>query len=327
MNALRTGLRRLGAGKAVLYTVHRPLGVLRQSIREGGPLQQMRTRASQQAMIRAASLLPQVQPQKGESRQVHFLTGARYWYQTLFCALSVQAHSPVPIQPILYDDGTLSSEQIERMSSVMPSTVVILRPEVEERLDRELPVSKFPTLRAQRLTYPHLRKLTDIHAGRSGWALVLDSDMLFFREPRFVLDWLNLPTQPCHMLDVEESYGYPFGLMERFAERSVPRMVNVGLCGLKSDKIDWDRLEYWCRSLIRIGGMQYLLEQALTAMLLSEGDCSAAPRADYRVRPDLAEGRSPTAVLHHYVAESKRSYFQHGWRIVFNRASVREDVV
>jgi hypothetical protein len=59
-----------------------------------------------------------------------------------------------------------------------------------------------------------------------------------------------------------------------------------------------------------------LQEQALTALLLSGQACLRLPEADYRVMPSLAEGKNPTAVLHHYVAHSKRSYFQYGWRRV-----------
>ena len=59
-----------------------------------------------------------------------------------------------------------------------------------------------------------------------------------------------------------------------------------------------------------------VVSQALTALLLAEASAQALPAADYIVRPSLAEGRAPTAVLHHYVAHSKRSYFQHGWRHV-----------
>jgi hypothetical protein len=61
-------------------------------------------------------------------------------------------------------------------------------------------------------------------------------------------------------------------------------------------------------------GMHYYLEQALTAMLVAGGETLAAPARDYRVLPSLAEGRAPQAILHHYVAHSKRSYFQCGWR-------------
>ena len=327
MKILRRTAQRARLGTLALYAFHRPLGLTHKSILEGGPWQQHRTELGRRQMMEAATQLPPIPPPPSEEKyEVHFLTGAKYWYQTLFCAWSMQLHTPVRIQPVLYDDGTLANEQVAYFQGVMPSTIVISNSEIIERLDRELPASKYPELRARRLTYAHLRKLTDVHAGRSGWSLVLDSDMLFFREPRFVFDWLKAPMRPCHMLDVEESYGYHIDLMHQLAEKPVPRLVNVGLCGLKSDAIDWDRLEYWCRSLIDAGGMRYLLEQALTAMLLSQDECSAASRTDYRVKPDLAEGRNPTAVLHHYVAESKRSYFQHGWRIVLRGLPIREEV-
>ena len=58
---------------------------------------------------------------------------------------------------------------------------------------------------------------------------------------------------------------------------------------------------------------------ALTALLLASVGAKALPSEDYVVLPSLAEGRAPTAVLHHYVAHSKRSYFQHGWRHVLHR--------
>jgi hypothetical protein len=92
--------------------------------------------------------------------------------------------------------------------------------------------------------------------------------------------------------------------------------VNVGVFGLDSGSIDWDRLEFQCRAMLDREGANYLQEQALTALLLAADQPLRLPREDYLVKPGLTEGRRPSAVLHHYVAESKRSYFQHGWRRV-----------
>ena len=140
--------------------------------------------------------------------------------------------------------------------------------------------------------------------------------MLFFRRPRFVLDWLVAPDRPCHMVDAMPAYGYSQGLMERLAGAPVRPLINVGFCGLRSDAIDWDALETWCAALIEEEGKHYFQEQALTAMLMAGQETAAASPDDYAVLPSLDEGREPTAILHHYVAESKRSYFQHGWRHV-----------
>ena len=43
--------------------------------------------------------------------------------------------------------------------------------------------------------------------------------------------------------------------------------------------------------------------------------CVVAPAADYVTMPSRAETLAPTAVMHHYVAGSKRWYFRHGWRL------------
>ena len=59
------------------------------------------------------------------------------------------------------------------------------------------------------------------------------------------------------------------------------------------------------------------IEQALVAMLVARAQsCAVAPAADYVTKPGRAEGVAPTAMMHHYVAESKRWYFRHGWRRV-----------
>jgi hypothetical protein len=88
----------------------------------------------------------------------------------------------------------------------------------------------------------------------------------------------------------------------------------VGITGLASDSLDWDRLESWCRELTAAEGTSYYLEQALIAMLVAGQPSAVAPAADYIVLPDEAECRNPRAVLHHYVAGSKRWYFRETWR-------------
>jgi hypothetical protein len=144
--------------------------------------------------------------------------------------------------------------------------------------------------------------------------------MLFFRRPNLLLDWLANPDRPCHLVDALRAYGYSPGLMFELSGRPEPDRINVGVCGLRSETIDWDAMEFWCRTMLCREGPSYLQEQALTALLLSGQACLRLPEADYQVMPSLSEGKNPTAVLHHYVAQSKRSYFQYGWRQVLANA-------
>lgn len=317
LSSVKTIARRTGLAWLYRHLYRKPKNKVKKSIREGGPVEQWKTQKGEEAMREAASELPPLSPPPNPSvgpRTVYFLTGENFWHQTLFCFVSLQRHCENRITPMIYGDGTLSSEYKTRIRRVVPWVKFQEQEEIEARLDDALPVSKYPTLRERRLEYVHLRKLTDFHAGSSGWKLVLDSDMLFFDRPSLLIEWLEDPDHPMHMRDAEESYGYTRELMEELAGAPIPERVNVGMVGFQSEGIDWDTLEHWCREMNEREKSSYLQEQALTAMLVAGRERSVAPRPEYLTLPSMEEGRSPSAILHHYVAESKRAYFQHGWR-------------
>jgi hypothetical protein len=307
--------RELRPGRLLYRFYYAPLGFLRRCQREGA-LNLYLSRQGQRQMEHAATRLPPVEPPDASAAEVYFLSGRKFWYQTCFCAWTLLRHSPLPVRPVVLDDGSLDGAMQDALRRVFPHIRFDPRPAIEERLDQALPASRFPTLRRHRLVYPHLRKLTDVHAGLSGWRLVLDSDMLFFRQPTFLLDWLRDPRRPTHMIDVAPSYGYATKLLDELAGAPLAERLNVGVIGLQSDAVDWDKLEFWCRTLLERHGSHYLLEQGLTAMLLAGRECAVAPEADYVALPSRAEVQHPRTIMHHYVAESKAWYFRYGWRQV-----------
>ena len=107
---------------------------------------------------------------------------------------------------VVHDDSSLRDFQKAQFERLFPHYVLVDNREIERKLEAFLPAEKFPVLRARRLVYPHLRKLTDVHIGGSGWKLVLDSDMLFFKRPHVLLDWLRSPDMPCYMRHIQTSW-------------------------------------------------------------------------------------------------------------------------
>ena len=307
-------LRFPGLGKLALHLYHNPVDRLRDCLREGGPFQQRHTEHGRLAMEIAAQSLPVLPVFPGEPLQVHVLSGRRFWFQTAFCLWTLARRADRPLSPIIYDDGTLKSAHREPLARLFPVCRFVGRDEIIADLDRHLPASRFPNLRERWLNYPNLRKLTDPHAGASGWKLVLDSDLLFFRRPKFILDWLDHPDRPLHAVDCETSYGYSGELLQELATTPLANLVNVGLCGLNSSELDWEIIEHWCRTLLKREGTSYYLEQALVALHLAGRTCAIAPAADYLTLPRRPEATDCRAIMHHYVAESKRWYFQHNWR-------------
>ncbi len=312
---MKSIIRQAGLGPLVLRWYHTPLNRLRDCLREGGPFNQRRTERGRAEMEVAARALPV--PAAAASLPavaLHLLTGRRFWYQTAFCLWSFARQTGQRLAPVIYDDGTLSDEYREPIARLFPATRFVAQAETVARLDAQLPIAQFPVLRERWRNYPNIRKLTDVHLGSSGWKLVLDSDLLFFHRPTLLVEWLGRPQQPLHAVDCATSYGYSRPLLNELAAQPVAELVNVGLTGLNSGEIDWEKIECWCRTLINREGANYYLEQALVAMLLAGRPCTIAPVAEYVTLPVPPEAIECHANMHHYVAHSKRWYFQHCWR-------------
>lgn len=310
--------RRLGLGRLALVLWHQPVGRLRDSLRQGGPLAEWKTEQGRREMEAAAATLPPAPAAApAPPGTLHLLTGRRFWYQTAFCLHSFARQSGTAVTAEIYDDGTLDDALRTHLGRLGPGIRFHSAAAIRERLEALLPEDRFPVLRERWRNYPNIRKLINPHLGSTGWKLVIDSDLLFFRRPDFLLDWLARPGPPLHAVDCAESYGYSPPLMARLAGGPIPPLVNAGLCGLRSDSLNWAELEAWCAELIARERTSYYLEQALVAMLAARHlPCAVAPAGDYVTKPGRAEGLAPRAVMHHYVAESKRWYFQHGWRRV-----------
>ena len=314
MQTLKAQAKTMGLGVAMYRLYHAPKGLIHQYFKRD-PIRRAIDSQAQLAMENAVYTLPPLPDfGTGTALEISFLSGNKFWYQTCFCAYSMAQQSKVNLRPIIYDDGTLQPNQQAELQRLFPNVQIVSQGTIQARLEAHLPAQQFPSLRQRRLIYPNLRKLTDIHIGSSGWKLVLDSDMLFFQAPTLLINWLRSPQEPCHMMDVETAYGYSSTLMESLAGSPIPDRINVGICGLNSSALDWHELECWCKTLIEREGTHYYQEQAIVAMLMARQPCTIAPAADYIVLPDRREVRSPKAILHHYVADSKPWYFRYGWR-------------
>ena len=309
-------------------------------------------------MEKAAKELPipddQGAKSEGQSVEIWFLTGKKFWYQTAFCAWTFAKHSGREVVLNLVDDGSLEAEHEEGLRRLFPKGVTLRKDSVKDQIESLLPTEQFPILRQRWDDYINIRKLTDVHLGSTGVKLVLDSDMLFFRRSDALLKWWDRAVAaesaeikgqramvgsqesegsisadssiqrsdisvsvfpPCLMVDCEESYGYSRPLMEELAGTSILPLLNVGICGLSSESLDWEELEQWCQILVEREGTSYYLEQALVAMLASRETPKVMTRKDYITFPTREQTLKGSGVLQHYVADSKPWYFRHAWEI------------
>ena len=241
---------------------------------------------------------------------------------TAFCAYSLLEQTSANIVPTILDDGTLGPAEFGQLRRILPQSEYLNREECESRVQGVLPRERYPVLHQMRNKLPLMRKLIDLHAGLEGWRLFLDSDMLFHREPRWMLNWLQAPQHPTYMWDYQNSYGYSENVLRAALGKPMLPMVNTGFYGLQSNGIDWDHLEHWAQHLYSVEGVNHFSEQCLIALAMSENGSRPAPR-EYLIWPDRSETRRPTAVMHHYVAESRTWYLIHGFPDLLRKARAR----
>jgi hypothetical protein len=272
-------------------------------------------------MRRHADALPPVPVprRQGDEPTLVGMTGRALWFQTAFCLHSFFRHSAARPPVRLLDDGTLTRDQGARLAALFPGITIETLAVAGQATERRLPAASFPRLRAHERRFVLLRKITRVHGGGHGWQVFLDADMLFHRPPGALEAWLAAPDRPVFMTDIQNAYGYATAVLDRLAGDRVPEKLNTGVSGLHANSIDWRRLEAWITDLLDNHGSSYYLEQALFALHLAGRPFVHLPPADYRVAPDEAECRQPTAALHHYVDLSKRGYFRHAWRHVWNQ--------
>lgn len=296
----------------ILY--RHPMSGLRRRTQFGGLIAYRRMMRNQRSMTGACRELPPVKSH-ADGLPVYFLTGKKYLYQTLFCITSLNRASTEKFRFTLLDDGTIDQPIVHQIERQLPGAQIILKSEIENRLEEALPLSRFPVLRAKRKVYPHIKKLTDVHTlTGDAWKLVLDSDMLFFADPVHITNWLKAPSMSLHMKDCTESYGYSIALMEKLTGAPVPRLLNVGAIGLQSSAINWDDLENWVSILEEQEGKTYYLEQALSAMIIGGSPALELEAVKYIVNPGSTLIGTGGGILHHYVDMSKKGYYNTAWR-------------
>lgn len=287
-----------------------PLSQLKRYRRFGGYFSYRAMIRGSRQMREASLQLPPVQC-FAHGLPVYFLTGKNYLYQTLFCIRSLVKLSNEEFHFILVDDGSFDSTIVAQIQKQLPDCTIVLQTEVDKNLQQHLPPHQYPHLHQKRKVYPHLKKLTDIHTlTGSNWKLVLDSDMLFWDTPHEIIQWLQKPEQPIHMVDCVESYGYSKQLMEKLSGHPIPSLLNVGAIGLNSAEVNWSAVDNWVNTLEEKEGSSYYLEQALTAMLIGEQKSIVLDKDKYKVNPSLRD----TTALHHYVDLSKKYYYTQAWK-------------
>ncbi|WP_091213188.1 hypothetical protein [Mucilaginibacter gossypiicola] len=305
-------------GKIAYKYLFKPTFSVRYHISHFGLRGWLNMQRGEQQMKKAALKLPPVKLLTDKILEVSFLTGAKYWHQTIFCAYTLARHLDGRLGIKLYSDGTLTDEHIGFVNQVLPGIEAISEQQVLQHLDVVLPQHHFPTLRYLRNWHPFFRRLIDIHTS-SSWAIHMDSDMIFFGKPDQILEayqqktavYMREQLASSYFVDNEDILSDKHGI-------NCIKSVNGGIIAYDNDKIDYAHLEEKARLLLQhyphAGPAQ--VEQTLMSYLLYHQNAEALDEKSYSIFYDNKPGFKSQSIVRHYIFKAKLPYFTTEWKKV-----------
>jgi hypothetical protein len=197
------------------------------------------------------------------------------------------------------------------LQSLFRNTRFVRRTESDAEMARVL--RAFPMCMQYRSSHPLGLKIFDMaHYAESERFLVLDSDVLFFRPPREIMDWSRGPEpRECWFNeDIQESALISAADAEDDLGVKLWPRVNSGLCLLHRPAIDFDFCDHTLAVTSILRGKQWRVEQTLFALCASRhGRGGLLPRT-YEV--SLGRYSSANAIARHYVGAVRQRFFGEG---------------
>lgn len=297
---LRAALRRLRIGPLVLR--------LQRALRFG-------LRAETEALLARARWLkrPGLTPlsaDSGEAECFMLLNEPRIWegvwslhsFRSLFgpCRLTV------------LNDGSLSAESIALLERLFPGIRI---PDVAENdawIDAQLAHRGLDRCREWRRRFVFFRKLIDpVLLSRSEAIVLLDSDILHFREPAAVQAWVRRPDRFLFIADAQPvSYFAPIAQLQAIAGAPPPGYFCAGYLGVPRARVDLGRIERYLQDPLfeeqrRSGRFEHVAEQTLYGMEAGVVGGTMLP-AGYATCPDPA---APDVVMGHFCGGEPSRYW------------------
>lgn len=168
-------------------------------------------------------------PRLEEPVSLHMVLSQRMMEMGMLTLRSLEFHTRRQWAPFIHEDGSLTDADVARLQENFPDARIIRRAAADQALEEAL--AAFPACRENRRKHNWFLKNFDTwHYAPHGRYIVIDSDIVFFRRPELLLQWISSPDEKVWLMeDTNEKYALPRAGIE--AEMGFPlwKKVNSGL--------------------------------------------------------------------------------------------------
>ena len=258
-------------------------------------------------------------PWEGDSLQpvaLHLLSGGDQCMMGLWALASFFTATRRNWKVVLHDDGTVPLAYLSRaLTKMRVAHEIVPRAKADSEVLHSL--EGFPLCTRHRRRLSVGMKLYDfLHYSQGRSFLMLDTDILFFREPTELLEWVDGDREGfLFYRDVVESNLIDSRTCQRLVGFPLWSKVNVGLCCIPGGVINLHETERFLREakLFELPDI-WTMEQTLYAIHASQHGKGGTLPETYEL--SLSSARQPDAVCRHYVGKVREQFYLEGVRAI-----------
>jgi len=234
---------------------------------------------------------------------VHMLVSSQTWDAGIMAAISFEHFSGRRWPLFIHEDGSVSEAQREVIERILPGVRFVPRAEAEARIPHHL--SGHPKCLSNRRRYNLFLKFLDFPAyAPYDRFVVLDSDVIFFKRPGEILDWVDAGREECWFNeDTTEKYCIPRPQIEEALQMKIWERVNTGICLMPKSAISLELSERLIAAFENNAHHPQFFEQTLYAVMASALNRGGMLPPTYNINWGYL--RAPGSVCRHYVGAFK----------------------
>jgi len=252
--------------------------------------------------------------------EIHVFTCAQDWLNLVWTLKTFYYYSKRHYSLCIHDDGTLTDNNRTTLQYHFPNARIITRPSADAQVFAEL--HSFPRCLEFRKTNHLAPKVFDFASYlESDRMLLLDSDILFFKQPTELIKRIEDPAYFLNSVnaDTDSAYTVDSKTVKNYFNLKLAEKFNSGLGLIHRESLRLDWLEEFL-GLPGIIGHFWRIEQTLYALLSSRFGAQLLPQEyNVRLKPGLQDLPS-----RHYVGAIRHLMYSEGIKYLVQKGFLEE---
>ena len=241
--------------------------------------------------------------------EIHALSQKSMLWPLAWGLISFMYFSGLRPRIVVHGDGSID-ENTARLFESKFSNVKVLRKEEADKL-----ISKLDDVDERIKKYRNgknkiiLKFIDPFFLGKAKSIMIFDNDILFFRKPSEIIDFIKNDTS--HVAMISKGRDYPLSISDRYAEkydlyRWDAHKMNSGLILMRKNMFDLDKFtEYFDNTLEPEG---YFIEMAGWSSLIVQNNFVFLPIDKYIIKGGIKE----STVIKHFTSPRRHEMYAYG---------------